>query len=761
MCDECSTCTSVLANQARGHEFVQSDVTNVETKATSTMEDPSKSYIACDETYSRPTLQKDPDTGLMVGVDAGYMEDSQTAQALQEDPGGYCSHHMPCYEWTGLRPYSHPQLAVGGNMQTRAIPSGRYEHSSALVLNRATGERDLLVVFGGFSVDCTDYCEDWWHYHIPQNVWTKIADAERPSPARRWKAAMTDYKDLAFMFGGHGARLMPRDVDGGQPKRPNEVYDTETTYNPENPLIFDDLWVYNATEREWSRLFPRCVTCADEANRFEPDGTEDRDRNGPRGRFGASLVYFGDALYLFGGYAHGGPSKYESLYPTGAVDQYPSLESKYYLNDVWKYNITYNEWSELRPHPDYPTRPSARYGHAAAMSTKILHGLRQPVMLVFGGYTWDDEMGDLWQYNISSNTWAKTEGEGTFPSRRYRHSMVAVGQNDKNTDGRMLVFGGHGCLSGESYVQATKDKVVGVEENPEYNNRYIQRPNLVGEKYCIEELADLWQYYPTSCPRDCSRHGLCEYNFCVCDQGFTGNDCSNVSCPADDCYFDYFGRQQVCFQCNGRGECNGYTGQCMCRFPASGLSCEFTECLNQCNGHGTCDRTRANSLGYGVCLCDLKDGLPAYEGLDCSIPICPAQNVTVGEGTCNGRGNCVNGTCICYPGFGDSFLYRLVTDEEDDEDAGIRVPVDVSGNDLRIDEEKCPPGSIDETEAETERARLALYSNCYREADYVPVGDCGDIIVKFAAAFRAEAMTLLVLALSVWFCVIEIFGLHA
>ena len=41
------------------------------------------------------------------------------------------------------------------------------------------------------------------------------------------------------------------------------------------------------------------------------------------------------------------------------------------------------------------------------------------------------------------------------------------------------------------------------------------------------------------------------------------------------------------------------------------------------------------------------------------------------------------------------------------------------------------------------------------------MGDCGDVLVKFAAAFRAEAMTLLVLALSVWFCVIELFGLHA
>ena len=38
----------------------------------------------------------------------------------------------------------------------------------SLVLNRLTGERDTLVMFGGFSVDCVDYCDDLWHYNILQ-----------------------------------------------------------------------------------------------------------------------------------------------------------------------------------------------------------------------------------------------------------------------------------------------------------------------------------------------------------------------------------------------------------------------------------------------------------------------------------------------------------------------------------------------------------------------------------------------------------------
>ena len=30
---------------------------------------------------------------------------------------------------------------------------------------------------------------------------------------------------------------------------------------------------------------------------------------------------------------------------------------------------------------------------------------------------------------------------------------------------------------------------------------WIQTPNEYGEKYCYEELDDLWQYFPTSCPK--------------------------------------------------------------------------------------------------------------------------------------------------------------------------------------------------------------------------------------------------------------------
>ena len=134
-----------------------------------------------------------------------------------------CAYHTTCFEWTGLRPFSDPLQSIGANRVNREVPSGRYEHSMALVLNPETGVRDTVVMVGGFSVDCGDYCNDTWHYNVPRNTWRRIDSFTRPAPARRWKHAMVDYKDTAYLFGGQGQRLPP--LGTGEVALPNEIYD--------------------------------------------------------------------------------------------------------------------------------------------------------------------------------------------------------------------------------------------------------------------------------------------------------------------------------------------------------------------------------------------------------------------------------------------------------------------------------------------------------------------------------------------------------
>ena len=745
VCEECAVCASERANSEEGHRYIKAD---------------DGTFIQCSEDNR-----------------AEWEPLTVTSRKF----GATCEYHTTCFDWTGLRPYSEPNLENGVNRPARELPSGRHEHQVALVLNRLTGERDTLVMFGGYSIDCVDYCEDLWHYNIPRSKWVKITNFTKTVPARRWKHAMVDYEDVVFMFGGHGQRLSP--PLPGQPRIAHEIYDDRTKYDPNDPLYFDDLWSYNVTEREWSHLKPFCVTCKNES---EVDGTAERDVFGPRGRHSPSLAAHGGALYLFGGYAYGGTTNFVGIYPTGISTDYPSLSTKYYMNDFWKYNITFNTWEELKPHPRYPIRPSPRFGHAAAISTKG----SQVVMLVYGGYTWNDEIGDLWYYNISGDTWIKVEGEGEFPSRRYRAVMVPVGHSSQlrtgSTDqaGRALIYGGHGCLKGENYVDATKSKVESnydriLDIDRQWDTQYdmtgdgkitvraidlddagnpmlstnpdlwIQTPSEYGEKYCYEELDDLWQYFPTSCPKDCSRRGVCEYNFCVCDQGFTGLDCSNVSCPADVCVFDYLGHKQVCNQCNNRGTCNGYTGQCECEFPASGPSCREYDCLNDCNGNGVCDNYRTNALGYGRCECFTVDGRAAYTGLDCSIPVCPANPSAKKETTCNDRGICVNGTCVCHPGYGDSFIYNELR-PPDGGLYGIRIPTDANLNPLPGCGYDAENDAYDVAFRGPKPADPVSGRPALPECQPIYVADCGGMLYDFAGAKAIYGAPLFFAIAMVW-----------
>jgi hypothetical protein len=85
-------------------------------------------------------------------------------------------------------------------------------------------------------------------------------------------------------------------------------------------------------------------------NGTESDGTPARDASGPRARHSASLVCYGRFLYLFGGYAYGGASKFATLYPAYPRNGsgYPTLADKYYLNDLWCYSIDGNTWEKAR-----------------------------------------------------------------------------------------------------------------------------------------------------------------------------------------------------------------------------------------------------------------------------------------------------------------------------------------------------------------------------------------------------------------------------
>ncbi|XP_072297564.1 tenascin-R isoform X2 [Eucyclogobius newberryi] len=115
------------------------------------------------------------------------------------------------------------------------------------------------------------------------------------------------------------------------------------------------------------------------------------------------------------------------------------------------------------------------------------------------------------------------------------------------------------------------------------------------------------------CPDDCSGQGICVEGECVCDRDFGGDNCSEPRCPAD---------------CSGRGLC--IDGECVCEESYTGEACMVGRCLNDCSDQGQCVN--------GTCHCR-----PGYVGEDCSLVYC-ANN-------CSKKGVCKEGFCVCQDGY--------------------------------------------------------------------------------------------------------------
>lgn len=69
------------------------------------------------------------------------------------------------------------------------------------------------------------------------------------------------------------------------------------------------------------------------------------------------------------------------------------------------------------------------------------------------------------------------------------------------------------------------------------------------------------EFSVTDCPKNCTGHGKCILNLCICDNDWGGDDCSIQLCP-DSCGSTF-----------GRGVCED--GHCVCSIGYSGQSCSL------------------------------------------------------------------------------------------------------------------------------------------------------------------------------------------
>ena len=154
---------------------------------------------------------------------------------------------------------------------------------------------------------------------------------------------------------------------------------------------FNDTWVYDVAANAWTDLQP--------AGELPP----------ARG-FHALAVHSATGLvYLFGGYF-----------------------DRTSQDDLWVYDPTVNEWTELHPTGD---APGPREGHS------LVYDPTTDNLILFGGSDrqQDAHLNDLWAYDPISNTWAELKPEGDLPPARQGHSMVY-----DNELGRLILFAGVG-----------------------------------------------------------------------------------------------------------------------------------------------------------------------------------------------------------------------------------------------------------------------------------------------------------------------------
>lgn len=338
-----------------------------------------------------------------------------------------------------------PVFGSIGVPATNNNPGGR--QSSAPWLD-ASGN---LWLFGGSGIDANSNfgeMNDLWKYTISTNQWTWIkgsniamangtygtqgtaSNANVPG-ARAYSASWADGTGNLWLFGGGGYDALSQNYGG-----------------------LNDIWRYNITANQWTWI--KGSNAIDQLGIYGTLGTAAIGNNpGSRGGVGNWKDASGN-FWIMGGQG---------------IDA-SSLNIDF-LNDLWKYNPTTNEWTWMKG--SNSNNQFGAYGTINVPSALNSPGSRGGAVSItdgsgnfymFGGYGNDantqDALNDLWKYDQSTNQWTWIKGNnvagasGTYgtqgtagvnntPGGRY----TAVGWSDNF--GKLWIFGGLGNDANQNF----------------------------------------------------------------------------------------------------------------------------------------------------------------------------------------------------------------------------------------------------------------------------------------------------------------------
>mmetsp|Transcript_2781 Transcript_2781/g.6512 ORF Transcript_2781/g.6512 Transcript_2781/m.6512 type:complete len:909 (+) Transcript_2781:58-2784(+) len=572
-------------------------------------------------------------------------------------------------------------------------PTERYNHQAQVINNQ------YMLVWGGFSKFCEDYCDDAWVFLFPgeDDSLANITAGERwvqleplTTPGKRWKASSTLVNNfIIFFFGGHRLWHGFSD-DNSRDNRWSSYSDL-----PKGGYL-SDMWklnmsncvpdtTYNLTEQldflsnctvAWEEVTPvkECVARALYDNGQLRPGYTWEERNQmtcyeiwPSARSGHGLVYKDNFLYMFGGYKTYFPFPTTTSRGAGegvleadsSVTEYrPSPSYEFYLNDLWQYDISSGKWVQIETSTDDSKPwPDPR--------TEMSFVLTDDLIVMTGGYRANYFFDELWYLNTTSSRWLK--------KTKFVHPFYPVNCTANTTvqacptRGR-LTDGLYGRASAPVYVNVTRRQAPGWDgcrdrddertdltwelqyERPSqrsnhavtYSSKYKLMLLYGGHTYLEEQLEQLEITYNVTATAD-----LWEYKLHQCISNCSNHGtCHYGYCTCDSGYYGIDCSNTSCPGdfCYYDETTNEQICKHCCHAPYTHYDGEGylfnvgkLSCSLERPGHseGICD-------GYGSCLC-----APPFVGLDCSMRDCPNN--------CSDNGWCSYeypvSRCMCNAGY--------------------------------------------------------------------------------------------------------------
>ena len=441
-----------------------------------------------------------------------------------------------------------------------------------------------MIIYGGYSPKCLDYCNDIWK-------WTFTANGDN-----KWSIISynNNYTNKSWQ---HGAFLSN---DG------NYMY---TIAGHRYGEYSNDVKQFNLNTYEWkvmdksnnSILPPSRIAHGYSPHYINSTHYPNADDN--------------NMAYIHGGYH----SDYVYRNETEFLRYLFKLEIDETNDMVYWENITYNglyvyDDEILTELNRWYAIPFPRMDHL------IIHIPNSSHLLLFGGYSMNVFYSDTWRFDLESQKWIQHNPP-------YFQNTSNSTNSTNSTDNKIASRSGHQW----SYLPTTNSIVLFGGYGNENKGLSVTPHTWYFDDTWILNLNGCKGYEEGNECHKNESHGYCLSQFCICYPDYFGIGCEYNICPNSECTYDNYTLLPDCVLCNGRGTCDD--GTCICDSGYTGDGCTELSCPNDCNNRGNCTEL---SIGDVQCVCD--DG---YTDVDCGLHSC--RNNCTNRGTCDYS----TGICNC------------------------------------------------------------------------------------------------------------------